>query len=286
LTLLANISDMIESVVKKYAVVLKNGTIIKSTIAEENLLKFTSFIPTMCDNLKSGQFIRIKKLFILRLTENLLIFFLTDLEESIMKPFLISVSDKYSLKAAREYAELPKTFKSIIQSIVVSMAREIGPEPVAWIPETLTETDAFSIAMKTLLNLTGELEGARKQMIAFQPFVQNDALGIVFLFQIPFKNARGGAFDSSITILANYNDRAIIYEKHKELEKILGDMASKFISEFNKIVDSKGKFKENSALIKVINDLQSILDKIILQISKSDVIMEEMTKSIQKLKDN
>lgn len=44
MTLLESLSVSIENIVPKYAFVLSNGTILKSTISEENLLKITKVI--------------------------------------------------------------------------------------------------------------------------------------------------------------------------------------------------------------------------------------------------
>jgi hypothetical protein len=284
MTLLEGLSVLIEHIVPKYAFVLSNGTILKSTIAEENLLKMTNVISNICEKLKVGSYLHTGKLYIFRITEYFFIFFLTDLDEKSIEHLLSDINERFSVKIARSYSQTPKTFKSIIKGIVFSMARAAGPEPLYWIPQDLSEKDAFLVSMKTLLNLTGEIEGAHKEMLSFQPFIQYNALGIVFLFQIPFNSARGKAFDSCITILADYNDRAIIYEKNKHLEMLLKIFANQLSKKFQKHADETGEQINSKLFSDDFEDILKKLDGIVLEMDKSSEVMEQMMRSIKDLK--
>ncbi|MBD3353890.1 MAG: hypothetical protein GF364_20575 [Candidatus Lokiarchaeota archaeon] len=278
------VSNTIETVVPKYAFVLQNGTILKSTIKEDSLLKVTQIISNICEKMKIKTYIHTKKLYIYRITEHFLIFLLTDLEPSEIEPLLLNLFEKYNLKINRAYSELPKSFGSIIKSVIFSMSRAAGPQPVTWYPPDFDESEAFKISMKAMLNLANEVDGASKEMLAFQPFIQYDALGIVYLFQIPFENARGNAYDSCITILADYNERAIIYEKNQELERILAKTSQMLRTKFLENVDETGENIDSDLLQPTVSKFVDSLENLSLVISKSDKIMFEMMDSINKLK--
>lgn len=283
MTLLVSLENRIQDIVGKYAFVLDNGTILKSTISEQHLLKFTNVIRNICEQLEAGSYVHMKKLYIFRITEHFLLFLLSDLEEPVIEPLFEDIAAHYMIKLRREFSKPPKTVKSITKHTIFSMARAAGPEPIAWYPE-MEEKDLMSITMKTMLSLTGELEGASKKVLSFLPFIQYNALGIIFLFQIPFETARGKAYDSSIALLVDYNDRAIIYEMHQKLENILSDLANELILCYHKAASANEKMIDNQIFKQKLIDLNNKLDNIPLQMSKSDKLMGEMLNSIKSLK--
>ena len=125
---------------------------------------------------------------------------------------------------------------SIIKAIIFTVTTEQGPEMMdfKFNNSLLDDKDAYKIAMKSMLNLTDELEGAKKKVLFFQPFLMYDSLGISYLFQIPFPGARGGAFDSALTILVDFKHRAVIYSLYKEIENILYSYEPNITVEFQK----------------------------------------------------
>ncbi len=268
MALLSSLSDLIENIVPKYAFILNNGTIIKSTIAEENLLNFAGIIPNICEELKIDSFIHKSKLYIYRLTEHFIIFLLTDLEEGAIKPFFSDIYNRYSKNINEIVGEIPKSFNSNIKGIIFSMSTARGPEPICWRSE-LNEGDIYNISMKAMLTLTGELDGAKEKVISFQPFIQYDALGIIFLFQIPFKTARGNAYDSCITILANYSDRAIIYEKNRELELELDKISYSLANKFKEHADIEGNIATSKIFDKILLELEKSLSNIQLNLNST-----------------
>lgn len=283
---LSEMSDFIRNVIPKHAFLLRNGEILKSTIAENNILIITPFIPLIIDNIPVGQFIQKKKLYVFRLSEHFIILGITELQNSVADILFQNISERYASVIKKKFSNpTVKTVKSILKSTIFSMSKESGPEPIAWRPISMKETDILNISMKTMLTLTGEINGANKKMVSMQPFLQYDALGIIYLFQIPFKGARGNAFDSSITLLVNYGDRAIIYEKHNRLEAILEDYSYLFTNKYNEYAGHSSK-EQRSVFTKLLEELEDEMDKIQLKINKSDVIMDEMLKSLKKLKEN
>jgi hypothetical protein len=208
---------------------------------------------------------------------------LTELQNSVADILFQNISERYANNIKAQFSNPPtETVKSILKSTIFSMSKETGPEPIAWRPTSMKETEILNISMKTMLTLTGEINGANKKMVSMQPFLQYDALGIIYLFQIPFEGARGNAFDSSITLLVNYGDRAIIYEKHNELEAILDDFSVLFTDKYIEYAGQSLK-EQKTVFTELLKQLEEVLDKVQLKINKSDVIMGEMLKSLKRL---
>ena len=282
-----SLSNAITQIIPKYAFVLDTGSIIKSTISEENILQLTKFLPKICKDLKPGSYIHKSKLYIYRVTTNFILFLLSDKDKQEILTLLEDIGQRFTLKIAREFKLHPNSsLGSIIQSIVFSVTTERGPELMDWIASnnSIDDKDAYKIAMKTMLNLTDELEGAKKKVLFFQPFLMYDALGISYLFQIPFPGARGGSFDSAVTILVDFKHRSIIYSLYKELEDILHNFEPKISKEF------QGVYQEDICLTKddfngTLFDLRNRIDRLNFKILDSEVLMDEMIGAVRELND-
>jgi len=271
----------------KYAYVLDTGSIIKSTISEENLLQLIKFLPRICKELKPGTYLHKFKLYIYRLTTQFLLFLLSDSDAHIITELMDEIGDQYSLKIARDFKLKPHTsLGSIVKSIVFTVTTEKGPELMDWmvIDHFVNDKDAYKIAMKTMLNLTDELEGAKKRVLFFQPFLSYNCLGISYLFQIPFPGVRGGAFDSAISILVDFQYRPIIYSLYKELEEILHGFEPKIAKQF------QDTYHQDVCLTRddfngILIDLKHRIDTIHLKLGNTDLLMEEMMNAVRELKE-
>jgi hypothetical protein len=223
------------------------------------------------------------------LTTNFVIFLLSDKEKQEILTLLEDIGQGFTIKVAREFKLHPNSsFGSKIRSIVFSVTTERGPELMDWMmnenESALDDKDAYKIAMKTMLNLTDELEGAKKNVLFFQPFLMYDALGISYLFQIPFPGARGGSFDSALTILVDFNYRAVIYSLYNEIEDILHNFEPKISKEFQSI------YQEDICLTRddfngTLIDLRNRIDRLNFKILDSEVLMDEMMNAVRELND-
>ncbi|MBN2156311.1 MAG: hypothetical protein JW776_09720 [Candidatus Lokiarchaeota archaeon] len=269
----------------KYAFLLDTGLIIKSTISEENLMQLVKFIPRICKEVKPGTYLHKSKLYIYRLTSQFIIFLLTNKEHQDVDAILEEVADRYSLKISREFnLQSQGTIGHIIKTIVFSVTTERGPELMDWMvnDHAVGDKDAYKIAMKTMLNLTDEIEGAKNRVLFFQPFLSYNSLGISYLFQIPYPGARGGAFDSAITILVDFQHRPIIYSSYKELEDILQKFEPLIAKKFQEtyIEDACVKSDDfNGILI----DLHNRINTIQMKMVDSEILMDEMLDAIRAL---
>ncbi len=280
-----SLSAMISECVAKYALVLDTGVIIKSSISEENLISLTRFIPRICQELKPGSYLHQSQLYIHRLTTEFIIFLLTERDHEEIVALIDDIGTKFTLKIAREFKlHAPDTLGKIIKSIVFSVTTEKGPELMDWKvnDHSINDRDAYKIAMKTMLNLTDELEGAKKKVLFFQPFLMYDSLGISYLFQIPFPGARGGAFDSALTILVDFKHRAVIYSLYEELENILYSYEPKIAKEFQETYKEEICLNPND-FNGILGILQQQLNGVRLNLVNTEVLMDEMLDAVREL---
>jgi hypothetical protein len=282
---IASLSIIIAEHVAKFAFVLDSGSIIKSTISDQSLMQLTRFIPRICQDLKVGTYLHQSHLYIYRVTTQFIIFLLTAKEPQEIITLMNEIGDRFTLKLARDFTTHPiNTLSTIVKSIVFSVTTEKGPELMDWIvsDHSINDKDTYKIAMKTMLNLTDELEGAKKKILFFQPFLMYDSLGISYLFQIPFPGARGGSFDSALTILVDFKHRAVIYSLYKEIENILYSYEPKIANEFQRV------YREDICLSRddfngILINLQQQFDKIKLNLLDSEVLIDEMVEAVREL---
>jgi len=227
----------IEKTMSKYAITLSDGTILKTTIKNEVLKKtFPILKKLLKDQIPAGSSFFKHPVVFFRVTDNVIITLLTNEKENIILSMFELFAAQFTEKLALEY---PRTFDKSLGSIakfsIFSVARQAGPEPIGWW-ENLDYEIIFKYSTSSLLLLVNEVRGATHRTLNFHPFIADQYLGIIFLFQIEDLKEPGKAFDASILIMTDYQFRNQMYKMHTILEKILNESANKlieaFISEF------------------------------------------------------
>jgi len=122
---------------------------------------------------------------------------------------------------------------------VFSLARIQGPEPISVIsvndqPE-LDDTLKWRYAMNALLILANQTKAKKRDILTFYPFLEENKLGVIYLFKTPLEDARGGAFDSCILTLVDYEKRQFIYDRHLFIEDIYANAAERLKILFQKL---------------------------------------------------
>nr|MDO8110012.1 hypothetical protein [Candidatus Sigynarchaeota archaeon] len=131
---------------------------------------------------------------------------------------IMDVFKKYAKRLDLLYHEAPNTFKKITRYIVISQALAVGPEPVGIYPDDIPQEIRMKVSMKSMLLLTNEKEGAIRGIPATIPFIEYRSMGVIYLFDVPNTEARGGAYDSCISILVDESYRPAIYENMYAIE--------------------------------------------------------------------
>lgn len=273
--MILKISSILNSICSQWALILSNGKIIETSLEDKNLgrIKILRILKSVINDMEIGSVIIVKNLIIFRLTFEFFIMLVGEIPRIVLKQKFneISAAYKADIKHIFDKKDRPKNVS--IKSIIFSMALDEGPVPIYYFPENFDNNDAFKVSMKNLLLLSVETSGATKDMISFQPYIDLNSLGIVYLFQIEDINARGGDYDSAITVLVNYKFRGVIYENYNLVEKTLREAKEKFIKEYN----SEKNYK------KIIESTLENLDTVSFENIPHEDIKVEMIEQIQKL---
>ena len=273
--MILKISNILNSICSQWALILSNGKIIETSLEDKNLgkIKILRILKAVINDMEIGSVIIIKNLVIFRLTFDFFIFLVGEIPRTILKQKFneISAACKADIKHKFDIKNRSKNIK--IKSVIFSMALDEGPIPIYYFPENFDDNDALKVAMKSLLLLSVESSGASSDMISFQPYIDLNSLGIVYLFQIEDVNARGGAYDSAITVLVNYKYRGIIYENYSLVEKTLREAKEQFIKEYN----SEKNYK------KIIESTLENLGTVSFENIEQEDIKAEMIEQVKKL---
>ncbi|MBD3338031.1 MAG: hypothetical protein GF353_02910 [Candidatus Lokiarchaeota archaeon] len=267
------IAVILNSISSKWACLRSDGTLVNTSLKDETISKskIIRILKTLVNETHVESVIIFSDLVVYRPVFDMFIFIMERVPRNLMRESFSQISNKF--KESKKSFKKKKSKHINIELSLFSMSLEEGPEPVFYIPRDYDEDLIFKVCMKSLLSLQVESEGASKDMISFQPFVDLDSLGIVNTFQIKDKNARGGAFDSALTILVDYKYRAIIYENYSKIEKIFSQARNKIIRQYN----SDQKYK------KILQSLKDSMTSITFESIKAEDLKSEMIEQIKKL---
>ncbi|MFX1338406.1 MAG: hypothetical protein ACFFDK_07340 [Promethearchaeota archaeon] len=263
------------SICSQWALILSNGKIIETSLEDKNLgrIKILRILKAVLNDMEIGSVIIIKNLVIFRLTFDFFIFLVGEIPRTILRQKFNEISSAYKADIKQKFDKKNRSKNIKIRSVTFSMALEDGPVPIYYFPENFDDNEAFKVAMKSLLLLSVESSGASRDMISFQPYIDLNSLGIVYLFQIENLNARGGAYDSAITVLVDYKYRGVIYENYNLIEKTLREAKDQFVKEYN----SRKNYK------KIIESTLENLDTVSFENIEREDIQDEMIEQIKKL---
>ena len=288
--ILEKLGEEIRENFPKYALILTNGTILDTSLDMNVITKIFPTISSIIDQLDVDYMFINEPVYIYRFTENFLLILLTRADESVVSRFLERLSRKYRWQIEQQYKKLPNSLEPFIKFVIFSVARKMGPEPVAWVikDENVSEDKIFTYSVSSMMLLINELSGAHKRVLNFHPFISDDLLGAIFLFQIPFEEARGGAFDSSIMLGVDYGIRALLYQKHYDLERIMSisgdELVNVFIENFSDDIHKPINLSIRQKFVPYLNRLLLRINSIPITFH-SDDIKEEMKDSIKALKE-
>ena len=273
--MIIKISKILNSICSQWALILSNGKIIETSLEDKKFgrIKILRILKTLINDMEIGSVIIVRNLIIFRLTFDFFIFLVGEVPRTILKKKFNEISAAYKADIMYKFDKKKRNKKVKINSVIFSMALDEGPVPIYYLPEEFDDNDAFKVSMKSLLLLSVESSGASSEIISFQPYIDLNSLGIVYLFQTVDSNARGGTYDSAITVLVNYKYRGVIYENYDLVEKTLREAKEKFIKEYNSGKDYK----------RIIETTLENLDNVSFENIKHEDIKAEMIEQIKKL---
>lgn len=271
--MIVDISKIYSSLTTKWVFFLSDGKVLNSSLENAELGKMLRILKAVINEIEVGNVFIVRELIIYRVTFNVFTFLLGNVPRNRLKDTLTEVTKKYRTPLEVKYDSIPPMKEINVNLVLFSMGLEEGPTPIAHLPKVYDDEKLFKVCMKSMLLLSVELEGANKEMVSFQPYVELNSLGIVYLFQIEDKNARGEAYDSAITILVDYADRAIIYENYALIEDTLKNTVKKL----------KREYYSTKNYASILEILHHKLTKINFETVQSEDLQDEMQQEIKKL---
>lgn len=269
------IISILQPKMDKLAVILVNGVVLFNNFEEEALISLVQYVQIIIPHLEPGSYVRQDLFVILRLSINVFILGILNIPDEDITPLFTIVYEKCASECDVLYPSPPKNLEEIAQTVIFSMAREDGPEPVAWVPESHTSNEIMFYSIKSLLILTGENNGPSPAAVSLRPFLNENLLGFIYLFDIPVADARGGAYSSSITILVDYSTRAFLYEVTPRIEVLCQRIAGQLAVAWQNVTEC----------VSLLQALRESLGTIPLRIhTMNEDIKEEMIKSIRDLR--
>jgi hypothetical protein len=271
-------------------ILLNNGTILKSTLEEKLILKIIPLLQIIMKELAIHQILSKQPWAFYRVTENIFVIVATRTREPVLQRMFDQFTLVYEEKLKARYQILPKSLDDLMSFSIFSTARQAGPEPIAWDTvknASVTEEMIWKYSMSGMMVLMNEVKGAVSRVLNFHPLITENKLMMIYLFQIPMPNARGGAFDSAIITMVNYEDRAILYKFHSQIEHIFSLTADDLTQEFQNQLsnDIQGPLKNRNAFHSLVKTLSGRFKAIPLTdlSDKKENLKNEMLDSIKQL---
>jgi hypothetical protein len=269
------IVSILRPIVDNLALVLSNGIILFNNFDEDAIYPLVRYMKDLESQVNPGYFLRQDYLVSFRLSDRVFVLALSNMPDSDIIPLFSKLYENYSEKFNNLYQKLPKTLGDICKVLIFSMALDVGPEPIVWVPSTFSKQEMVDYSTKSMLTLAGEWGGATQNVVAYRPFIKEGYLGVIFLFDIPHEKARGGAYDAALVLIVDYSERAFVYEINQKLENIF-TRAAKQLS---------AVWQDRKACHQIVVTLMDSFSTMPLRVSAlGENIKEQMLSSMQDLR--
>jgi len=154
----------------------------------------------------------------------------------------------------------------ICTGVIYSRFEKIGPQGISWFPkENIGENILRLIGLKSITLLAGE-DGKVPQKLAVIPFpsLKPSLTGTVKFIEIKDPNARGGARDSTLTILFDQIYDAVIYKHVMTVffENLVGEASLKLLRLEEANDFDKKKYES------IVKELYLAIEKNLMEIKK------------------
>jgi len=113
----------------------------------------------------------------------------------------------------------------VLKAIVVSKFGQMGPEAVACYPDIFKELTLTDISIKAVSILAGE-DGTLPdpENLSVLPMPKLKMTSVIFMFEIPNPEARGGVVLAALSVLFNHKYTSVIYKMMDDLVRLITPM--------------------------------------------------------------
>lgn len=149
----------------------------------------------------------------------------------------------------------------IFGALYTELDDKIGPNPIFWTPNSLSEEVRMHVGIKSITILTGE-KGAVPKSLCFLPFPSKNLKGLIKFMSWPDKSRRGNIGTSALTILFKEHNDVIFYKYVEEIESLINRYAVEITNQEKSNAD-QARIKE--IYESLIEGLNSLLDELRLK---------------------
>jgi small GTP-binding protein len=158
--------------------------------------------------------------------------------------------------------------REIIQGIVyIEMNDELGPNPVAWLPNTFTQMDLIHISIKALTILSGE-DGLIPESLVILPFPSKNLKGMVKYIKWNDPLRRGGIGQSALILLFQEIDDVIFY-------KYINDLSIPFNNLTPEIINLENSKASREDFLKVLEYLEFNISALLEELKVQEITQQK-----------
>jgi len=158
--------------------------------------------------------------------------------------------------------------REIIQGIIyIEMSDEMGPNPVAWLPNTFTQMDLIHISIKALTILSGE-DGYIPESLVILPFPSKNLKGMVKYIKWDDPSRRGCIGQSALVLLFQEIDDVIFY-------KYINDLSIPFNNLTPEIIKLEKSKASREDFVKVIEYLEFNISALLEELKLQEISQQE-----------
>ncbi len=272
-----------------YSIVGLNGRIIQGTINPKVIEDLFLNLSRKMQSLGVGVYLFSFPYVIYKVSSNSVLIMHTKVGKTAFTSLGNRVMQQYRNELEEMFANTPLNIADLVKSYLFSMNRVNGPEAIAsLVPSTgqsMEMVDEFKLSMNSLMILSNQTMAQNRDILTFLPLLETSDLGLVFIFKIPLCDARGGAYDSSILAVVDYEYRDIVYRYSDRLERVFKHISEDFKTVFQNFYGSRidDPVEDRTPFIKLIEQLHGMLTFISIKPISSEPLKDSMVDAVSEV---
>ncbi len=278
--------------ITNYGLVRRDGSFFDTSLSE-SAQQIISKIVVNNESIPVNSYIKRKLvrkdnfIYIYKVCYNGFLICISSLDSGMILNELKQITDKFGFQLFSYFKTIRKVQKvqeiskypvmEPISAVILSKNKDYMPEPIAWIPSSLSEVDALRIANKALLLILGDTDEI-KECYSLIHFMKIKRLGLIYLFEIPNRTKSSSA---TLTILFDESIKKKILKKIEDLENQIKTFLDENKQNFN---FSNEKLKVlHDEIISIFNRPDKGVEAISTRRNSEHVLKETMIKEIKKI---
>ena len=269
-----------------YSIVGLNGRIFQGTINHKVIEDLFLNLSRKIQTLGVGVYLFSFPYVIFKISSNAVLIMHTKIGKTAFTSLGNRVMQQYGNAIEEVFSNSPLNIADLVKSYLFSMNRVNGPEPIgSLVPSTgqsMDMGDEFKLSMNSLMILSNQTMAQNRDILTFLPLLETNDLGLVYIFKIPLCDARGGAYDSAILAVVDYEYRDIVYRYSDRLERVFKHISEDFKITFQNLYGSKidEMVEDRTPFLKLIEQLHGMLTYITIKPITAEPLKDSMRDAV------